>query len=354
MDTDARRACATSRNLPFLKIEVLISRLENQLHLRGGLVDVFSRNNSMNASTKDSVWEWVKRVGGVVAILAVMFGVLTYIISAEIGKQLNPAKSEILQKIGGIDTKLATLDTRIGSVEKRQDSLERQALPALLAKPLPNKPSQLKAALEDRSSMVATAKERGISIDPQVVAAAGEEAIKVGTTNPQLTEVAWSNVSSLIDYRSFLNASLVPQFSNLQPAPPTPNASGYHYSITLAATPPNVEGGLGFHVSLSGTAPPAESALLDSLLKPPPPGSGSGAQFLIVDAQPGVGLSLDDSRMRNVVIRNAIVFYSGHPAVLDNVSFVNCTFKILQSAPGKQLGEKLLTTTNAVFKFPSS
>jgi hypothetical protein len=117
------------------------------------------------------------------------------------------------------------------------------------------------------------------------------------------------NRVSLADYRSFLNASSIPILSDSKRISGKV-INGYHYSLTIAAEPGNAEAKL-VDILASGVAAPQDSAPLDSLTTPPPKGSGNGVQLLTVNGVPGVGISLDNARMKNVVIRNAIIFLTG-------------------------------------------
>ena len=54
---------------------------------------------------------------------------------------------------------------------------------------------------------------------------------------------------------------------------------------------------------------------------------------------------LDDQRFRNVIIKDSVVDYDGGPILLENVHFVNCTFRFRQTPNAVHFGEKLLAAT---------
>ncbi len=62
---------------------------------------------------------------------------------------------------------------------------------------------------------------------------------------------------------------------------------------------------------------------------------------------------MDGYRMRNVIIQNAQIYYSGKAVILDNVYFVNCTFQINLSSNSRSLGENLLASAAISFKAES-
>ncbi len=57
--------------------------------------------------------------------------------------------------------------------------------------------------------------------------------------------------------------------------------------------------------------------------------------------------------MKNVIIRNSDIVYSGEPALLENVYFVNCTFKrsFKMTPNGRALGIKVLSCSVRKLRF---
>ena len=85
------------------------------------------------------------------------------------------------------------------------------------------------------------------------------------------------------------------------------------------------------------------------MLNSPQP-EGSEFAFFVIDG--GVdAVGLDGVYMKNVIIRNSGVVYSSGPVLLENVYFVNCTFKKgFQLTPsGRDLGIKLLSAASINF-----
>jgi hypothetical protein len=246
---------------------------------------------------------------------------------------------------GRTDQRLTTIEQKSGSVDQRLSNIEASILSLRVHMAAAN-PGDTKSQAE-AVDVLTNAHSRSIPLPLDVIEQTGQRFIQVANQEPS----AWNVGLQFLNYRSFLNTSLVSVPSNLTPSPES-QQGGYRFSVTIAAQPPGSKGQL-FFVRQSGTAPPADSALMDSLSSPPPPGTGSGAQFLVVDAVPGVGLSLDNMRMKNVIIRNAIIFYSGKPVILDHVAFINCTFQIQRSPVGTRLGGELLAESNLVFKSPA-
>jgi hypothetical protein len=78
---------------------------------------------------------------------------------------------------------------------------------------------------------------------------------------------------------------------------------------------------------------------LELLDHPQPTGSGIG--LFVIEGANGI-IGLDGAYMKNVIIRNAEVSYSGGPVRLENVAFVNCTFRFTKNKPVVGLGEAIL------------
>lgn len=75
-----------------------------------------------------------------------------------------------------------------------------------------------------------------------------------------------------------------------------------------------------------------------------------GARVLIIEGQ----VSLDDMYLKNVIIRNSIVSYNGGPVSLENVTFVNCIFKLSNAAAPRHFADRLLEATEVSFVNGSS
>ena len=97
-------------------------------------------------------------------------------------------------------------------------------------------------------------------------------------------------------------------------------------------------------------APPGKAAILDKISKPKK--SGGNFEVYIIDAFGGT-ITLDDQRMRNVIINNAVIEYDGAQTALDNVYFLNCVFKIRYTPNGTNLSQDLLASTSTTFKSKS-
>jgi hypothetical protein len=97
-------------------------------------------------------------------------------------------------------------------------------------------------------------------------------------------------------------------------------------------------------------APPDEAAILEKISKPLK--RGGDFQFYMVNALRGT-ITLDDQRMRNVIVFNAVIEYNGGQVDLNNVYFVNCIFRVRYTTNGMHLGDHLLASASTNFTVTS-
>jgi hypothetical protein len=228
------------------------------------------------------------------------------------------------------------LSLRLPHIEARE--VERK-LQQASDKPL--EPESAEAA----QRALAAAREGFLKIDSRVVGDTGGKFLQTADQNSS----AWSAVREYLSYRSFLNADLAPSLSGIAPVlTPATGTSKYRSSVTITDAPRRSGYGRAFTVySAGGYASGAKSARLEQLSGPQPDGS-EVAYFIIDGGEATVGL--DDAYMRNVIIRNSDISYAGGRVKLENVWFINCTFRAFGRVgpQAKPLGGAILAHSNAV------
>lgn len=301
----------------------------------------------MTNHSSDKVWVWIPRIGGILAILVALAAGLRYVISAELDSKLNPIAQRIDRDVADVKGQITGLSAKIEDMDRRQDRLEIRAIPALLTAPLPKSAELLKADLEEKEELAVAAKKNHISVDPKEIANTGKKILEVGSTNPDLTEVSWQTLGAFLDYRSFLNAKFAPQFSN-----PTQMSEKENPILDLRFTPlpPPKDTKLNeipaFMFWAHGVASPNDSAMVYRISKPIK--SGGNFQFFLFEGYGGT-IVLDDQGMRNVIIKNSVIEYGGGAVILQNVYFVNCTFKFKRTPTSEGLGASILASTAITF-----
>jgi hypothetical protein len=310
------------------------------------------RGSALTNHSSEKVWEWVKRLGSLLGVLLILVGILRYVISSELEGKLNPVTQRIDRDVADLRAQITGLSTKIEDMDRRQDRLETRAIPALLTAPLPKSANLLRADLEEKAELAIAAKKNQISVDPREIASTGKQILEIGAKNPDLTDVSWQTVGAFLDYRSFLNMKFAPQLSNL-----TQLADSATPILDLRFTPlpPPSNSKLNvipaFMFWAHGVAPPNDRAMVYRISKPIK--SGGDYQFFLFDGYGGT-IVVDDQGMRNIIIKNSVIEYDGGSVILQNVYFVNCTFKFTRTPTSESLGASILASTATNFSAPKS
>lgn len=218
---------------------------------------------------------------------------------------------------------------------------------------------QLKEALDSVASIAKQAREKQIETDSTAVGEVGAKVIRIGDANSEdVASAAWQATTELLNYRSFLNTSAIPDISGAvgvtqSPVPFTLSFTGRavppYPGYSSPAIPVNIQ------IQYVGPITSVESsALLEPInLKPGERQSQQGPKYYVVEGK-GFEFSLDGYRMRNVVFRNARVAYDGGPAVIQNLYLVNCEFKFKPTTDWKRLSEVLFAKAAVNFSKTAS
>ena len=93
--------------------------------------------------------------------------------------------------------------------------------------------------------------------------------------------------------------------------------------------------------------PIAEAARLEAIGKNLNPGVKTGPRLLILRRG---ATSLDGMYLRNIILDNREVYYTGQPLILENVIFSNCKFVLGNDIRGRQLAGSILTSPSVTFR----
>jgi len=292
--------------------------------------------------------DWLKiALSIVVPLLIALWAIGTYVLPDKINTQTSSMASDI----SSLKTDVANAKGDITRIDGNVNGLLKELVDAQLAsvKRLKNQSADVaKDKLGSVSTMLEKARLQHVRTDPKVLAEAGKDSLELAA-NPELRDAASQLANSLFAYRSFLNEDSLPSTPNPQIVT---DQTKYKFSLNLG---PPTGTGLVFKIRLSGSAPPGEAALLDSFGNPPPPGTTSGARWILMEGQPGAPrFILDGMRMKNVVVRDVTVEYDGGATSLENVYFVDCTFDIKPAPNGRQLGSAILTMASVTYRVPTA
>ena len=231
---------------------------------------------------------------------------------------------------------------RLANIENRLQRIEDNllALRASMAAIDPND----KRNQQEVKNIFEDAEKTSIHLPENIVQDIGGKFLDASTKNNQI----WPVVEDVLAYRTFLNLSFMPAVGSPTRLDLTPKWSKYMESVKVRLNPAHPETHPAFEMFYAGGhTTPENSAHYELINKPQ--SEASGIAFFILN-----GLSdtivLDGTRIKNVIIRNADVEYSGGPLVLENVYFVNCTFVSFRMTPESVgLGKSILASASISF-----
>lgn len=190
---------------------------------------------------------------------------------------------------------------------------------------------------DQASALLDQARSSSIQIPETIIQSAGTRFIDAAASNPD----AWPTALNFLNYRSSLN--VYTRAVNAVPIPP-----GLEFRFDLG---PPVDHQLIPRLSfVQAGVSPADSARLETIGKNLNQGMNLGVAELIVS---GGSLSLDNKYLRHVILESVDVYYTGRPLVAEDVLFVNCTFYINNTKPGREFGQRLLASFKVNFMEPS-
>jgi hypothetical protein len=228
---------------------------------------------------------------------------------------------------------LAWIGIKVVSHETKLDEIILLVAPEKLnqAASQPAKPEDIKAAKQ----ILAIAKKNGTKLERPVVSDTGMKFVSAAETHPE----SWDTALAFLDYRSFLNEGSLPvgdaEFSKI---------SGELVSNFEIST----KGPLTVTFSWANQTVPVDQSFLYQRIEKPI-NRQVGHQYLLVNKQKGIGsMALDGFRLRNVIFDGIRISYDGGPLILQNVSFINCTFEINRGPLGIALAKALLSPDSAI------
>ncbi len=249
-------------------------------------------------------------------------------IKASVAEGIKPLENSLTE----IRIQLATLIAKSAASSKDPSkSITTALLDSLKGEPL--------VGILTAREVATAASEKRIAIDPQTLASVGEGLQQMGFKNVSYKSEVTKSLNALASYRSTLNIARAPPRTNVRQVP-------FTIEVRAARIP-------GRPVSQIGLMGMGEEVLADQgalyiALGNPPPQFKTTAKYYIVDAT-GMRVILDGSNIRNVIIQNATIEYDGGPVRLENIFFLNCTFRIKEGKDADRLQLSLFADAGISF-----
>jgi hypothetical protein len=286
-------------------------------------------------SPKTKFPDWAKQtvltvlcVGSVVAWFAL------YYLPARIDSQTK----DMSTNIGKLQTDMGHAQDDIKRVDGTLNGMLRDMLNAVLnsLKAVKNEsPQSAKERLSLVGKFTENAQQAGVYADSGVLKDAAATVLsEVG--NPDIGLQAWKTTQALMQYRSFVNQQFLPKLNDLHRSYNfiVPVTSSHRGTLTLPVVMVTgwVESDKAARFEPIGANPPMQHQQIES-------------EYALVDflGQPS---DLDGMWVRNVIIKNAHIQYSGKPLHLENVYFINCKFEVQEQPNVLRFADAFLQTTN--------
>ena len=186
-------------------------------------------------------------------------------------------------------------------------------------------------------------REEVASIPVEIVRQAGRRFTEEGT----LDQAAWNVGLGFLRYRSRYVAFQLPPSST-----PLNESDPGLAPVHLPPPDKSLQGGdYYFKFNFYGPARPAgEGGEIRSLREPQSDKNTPTWITVSVASKNTFPMILDGYKFRNVVFRNLEVVYRGGPAQLENVVFVNCTFRMEKSHRAEELAKAIFESTEVSVK----
>ncbi len=274
---------------------------------------IFARIQDAIAELKPQGWrrflKWLRdwslvgaNITVIVALLAVAFGALYFGITT--GRSMDRENTQFRTRT---EDRLAAIETSLLALRTSKAATD----PA-------NRKNQIEA-----KEILATARKSSIVLPEPVLQESAEKFI--GANDPN----AWSTALEFVAYRSFANG-----FSPRIPLIPVSITVTTDYqTLTPTGRPAPI-------VQHFGAVPQKEAARFNQIGSNQNADKPFGDQLLVVT---GGEIILDNMDLKNVVLKNVVVHYSGGPLKIDNVYFVNCRFEMQQVRNSESLAQAILT-----------
>src|ERR1022692_1872322 len=193
-------------------------------------------------------------------------------------------------------------------------------------------PTEKKSQIE-AIEILATARKEALRLPVAIVEDAGKSFIDASNIEPG----AWTAALRLVDYRSYLNSMIIHVPEGAAMAPSTQ----YLFNLPNGKSMP-----ISMHALKTPFVPMDEAALLEEIGRPSNPDIKTGDALVMLA---GGAIIIDNLHMRHVVLKGVEVHYTGKPAILEDVTFLDCTFVIENTLPGRGLGVQVLAANHVDF-----
>jgi hypothetical protein len=283
----------------------------------------------------DERLHWHEKIGYAVIVAALcLFGILFSFVFLVLPRTQD-VDSSITKALLPVNERLATMSATLELLKPHA----KNTLPEIMKENLASQKNG-NLGLKTVAALATQAREQNIAADPKQIATVGDQL----TSSPELLKKknntdAWNALTGLLSYYTSLNA--LPM--GLRPLPF--GAPQYDFGGTNGVME------LGQISYTGGLVPIDQAAVGEHIINPARnPDIKEAPQTVVFKANSQDEIAiLDGHHLRNVVLINMTVYYGGGPVILENVSFVNCIFKLAQQDKCVSFGRSLFASNPITF-----
>jgi hypothetical protein len=320
-------------------------------------------SKSRTQRAKKFVLEWYGPTAGILGVLAALITGLYFFVKPDVS-ELRTSIENIHKDINRVDADIKTTNVRIDAVvnqaNSRIDSVLSQALDKVLGaatKTLPPGRRQDKGTPQDDAALrndlgkiravLVLATESDARLGRERTMAIGAELKRIADSQPELSSVAWDTMASLLRYSSV--TATVPAIRWLGPIK-EPSPHGFPGLLGLVEMKGVERYGSETRLPLrSGSCLLPLRTEDDVYRRLEKSGINQSPEIVMVVGSADSTIVLDKLHIRNVILKHVRVVYGGEKTVLENVSFVDCTFELVRSQRTTELTNLLLTEQSVNF-----
>jgi hypothetical protein len=300
-----------------------------------GRVTALEKKRASTATTKEKWGKETLIAAGILllAVITLPFIIVGFLephlhndLKSDVKNEVTDQLKEPLQDLHKMATDIAEIKGKLEVLDPLIQKLTAQRIDE--AAKLNSK--ELTARLPELKHLAMIAKKENVTIKPETVENVGRKLVETGRND------AWDAALDFLSYKSFLNASLSLSVTGVQ-------GQEMLYTEYTSLTP---TGAAPPKFSVAGIVPKEQAAEFTLIGKPDLNESRpKGNSLILLD---GGALTLDGTRLKNVVFRNVYIVYDGGPLIMNDVYFINCTFQMKRNTNEQKLLLTALSPSPAV------
>lgn len=275
---------------------------------------------------------WFFPTVAVLVALLIGSGLIALVAGSFVDSRIDAKLKDPLERLRKVEDGVTRIETKLDTFIEFLRPLIADRIRAAASL----KPEQLRKELPQIKDALLLAREQRVTASTEQLKEIGSRAIDLAVSGDNQ---AWQTVTAALNYRSFLT---VRPPETLSARAPLAGDTWRYFAENFPGQPRFVlQFAQGFGV------PANQAARMERIGADRNSSLPTGPLFLIASGGTAI---LDNEHLRNVIFDNVQIHYSGQPVILENVTFVNCTFIVDNNKSGRSLGGEVLASAPVNFK----